>query len=168
MTPSWPGVGTLRSPTPTWCGCSVTSPAEAGAASSAPWRGSPPGPGTKHLIAGNHDSVHPLHEDAHKVLPAYLEVFASVQQSARRKLAGQQVLLSHFPYLDGADSGEGRAARRFDQWQLPDCGAWLLHGHTHSAGRRSGPRGIHVGLDAWGLTPVSIDQIAQILDSATA
>ncbi|MCZ0732370.1 metallophosphoesterase [Mycolicibacterium iranicum] len=125
-------------------------------------------PGTKHLITGNHDSVHPMHEDAHKALPAYLEVFASVQQSARRKLAGQQVLLSHFPYLDGADSGEWQAGRRFDQWRLPDCGAWLLHGHTHSASRRSGPRGIHVGLDAWGLAPVSIDQIAQILDTATA
>lgn len=124
-------------------------------------------PGTKHLIGGNHDSVHPMHEDAHKALPAYLGVFASVQQSARRKLAGRQLLLSHFPYLDATDSGEGRAARRFDQWRLPDCGAWLLHGHTHGTARRSGPRSIHVGLDAWGLAPVAIDEIVQILDSAT-
>lgn len=124
-------------------------------------------PGIKHLIAGNHDSVHPMHEDAHKALPAYLEVFASVQQSARRKLAGHRLLLSHFPYRDGSDLGEKRAAGRFDQWRLPDCGAWLLHGHTHSTARRSGPRSIHVGLDAWGLAPASIDEIVQILDSET-
>ncbi len=123
-------------------------------------------PGVKHLIAGNHDSAHPMHENAHKVLPGYLEVFASVQQSARRTLAGHPLLLSHFPYL-GAEQDDGDRGARFDQWRLPDRGAWLLHGHTHSAQRLSAPRSIHVGLDAWGLAPVSIDAIVQIIAGAT-
>jgi calcineurin-like phosphoesterase family protein len=117
-------------------------------------------PGVKHLIAGNHDSVHPMHTDAHKALPSYLEVFTSVAQSARRSLAGHKVLLSHFPYLDSADAGDTH--HRYDQWRLPQLEAWLLHGHTHSS-TRLGDHTIHVGLDAWDLTAVSINVIAQML-----
>ncbi|TXH08431.1 MAG: hypothetical protein E6R04_10745 [Spirochaetes bacterium] len=114
-------------------------------------------PGIKHLVAGNHDGVHPRHHDAHKALRAYLGVFASVQQSARRTLAGQDVLLSHFPYA-GSDSPDDRG-QRYEQWRLPDLGAWLLHGHTHSTAHGSG-REIHVGVDAWDLAPVSLNTIA--------
>nr|AJK76145.1 hypothetical protein RC58_14890 [Mycobacterium avium subsp. paratuberculosis] len=117
-------------------------------------------PGTKHLVAGNHDGVHPMHVDAHKLLPAYLQTFASVQQSARRKLAGHYILLSHFPYLD-ADQQDVRDAR-FNQWKMADLGAWLLHGHIHSSRRLAG-RTIHVGLDAWGLSPVSLNVIAELI-----
>lgn len=117
--------------------------------------------GTKHLVAGNHDGVHPMHPDAHKHLRAYLEVFASVQQSARRNLAGQTVLYSHFPYLDSTDPDDTHT--RFEQWRLPDMGAWLLHGHIHSPRRRTGATSVHVGLDAWDLTPVSLNVIAAMI-----
>ncbi|SEH53665.1 Calcineurin-like phosphoesterase superfamily protein [Mycolicibacterium rutilum] len=122
-------------------------------------------PGVKHLIAGNHDSVHPMHIDTHKMLSTYLEVFASVQQSARRKLAGQTLLLSHFPYRTAALGPYVETDSRFDQWRLPGMGAWLLHGHSHDSIRRRG-KSIHVGLDAWNLAPVSIDTIAQIMQNA--
>ncbi|PEG32955.1 hypothetical protein CQY20_33445 [Mycolicibacterium agri] len=118
-------------------------------------------PGVKRLVAGNHDGVHPMHANAHKMLPAYLEVFASVQQSARRRLAGRELLMSHFPYL-GSESPDDRGAR-FNQWRFPDLGAWLLHGHTHSAQSRGPGRAIHVGLDAWNLTPVSLNTVVQIV-----
>ncbi|WP_226863354.1 metallophosphoesterase [Mycolicibacterium baixiangningiae] len=121
-------------------------------------------PGSKHLIAGNHDGVHPMHRDAHKALPAYLDVFASVAQSARRKIAGYEVLLSHFPYA-GTAGNEG-AGGRYDQWRLPDIGSWLLHGHTHSSTRRE-QQSIHVGLDAWGLTPVSVEEITGLLHESS-
>jgi calcineurin-like phosphoesterase family protein len=120
--------------------------------------------GVKHLIAGNHDGVHPMHVDAHKMLPRYLTVFASVQQSARRTLAGQTVLLSHFPYLGVAACVE--SDHRFDQWRMPDKGSWLLHGHTHEATQVRN-RSIQVGLDAWDLTLVSIDTIARIVQTAS-
>jgi calcineurin-like phosphoesterase family protein len=137
-------------------------------------------PGTKHLVLGNHDQPHPMHRDAHLRLGKYLDVFASVSTAARRRVNGTEVLLSHFPYH--RDRGEVRHT----QWRLRDEGRWLLHGHTHgpervtlsnrrqlwTAPERPGEPGhvtnlvtreIHVGVDAWDLTPVSLDTIAQLI-----
>lgn len=110
-------------------------------------------PGIKHLVWGNHDKGHPMHRDAWKSHQHYLEVFRSVQMAARRRILGKNVLLSHFPYH--TDRGEVR----YPQWRLRDEGEWLLHGHTHSSQRRTSLIEIHVGLDAWDLTPVTQAQI---------
>ncbi|OQZ87914.1 hypothetical protein BST11_25465 [Mycobacterium alsense] len=128
-------------------------------------------PGEKHLIAGNHDGVHPLHRNSHKWQPEYLKVFASVQTMARRKINGQNVLLSHFPYR-----GDHTDKDRYIQYRLRDEGLPLLHGHTHSREKyRAGLIGhngaiifrdsptIHVGVDAWDLRPVHLDVIAAAL-----
>lgn len=115
-------------------------------------------PGRKHLISGNHDGCHPMHRDSHKRLPAYLEVFESVQAFARRRVAGVDVFLSHFPYT--VDRG---FETRYPQYRLPDLGAWLLHGHTHLADRRTGPREIHVGVDAWNLSPVALETVEKMM-----
>lgn len=112
-------------------------------------------PGTKHLIAGNHDACHPMHRDAYKRQRDYLSVFDSVQAFARRRVNGAEVLLSHFPYT--TDRG---FEARYPQYRLPDLGLPLLHGHTHLAERRTSEREFHVGVDAWGLAPVSLDQLA--------
>lgn len=135
-------------------------------------------PGVKHLIAGNHDPVHPMHRDAHRWQSAYLKVFASVQAFARRRIAGQDVLLSHFPY-----EGDHSATERFRPYRLRDVGdpgTPLLHGHTHSAEKISygrdrwvgipgvnptrGPMQIHVGVDAWDMRPVALSEIEGLLD----
>ena len=116
----------------------------------------------KYLIAGNHDGMHPMHADSHKLLPTYLEVFASVQQSARRKLAGHTLLLSHFPYVHAGLGHHVESDNSFDQWRLPDMGAWLLHGHTRDSIRLRA-KSIHVGVDAWVLAPVSIGTIAALI-----
>lgn len=127
-----------------------------------------------HLIAGNHDSVHPMHRDAHRHQRRFLDVFTSVQAFARRRIAGQQVLLSHFPY-----NGDHTETERHGQYRLRNEKGWLLHGHTHSQDR--GPewcrivrfgggtkaafpahRQIHVGWDAWS-RPVHIEEIAHII-----
>jgi len=109
-------------------------------------------PGTKHLIAGNHDPVHPMDRRATKKTPHWLGYFETVQPFMRRKLGGQDLLLSHFPYASWGD-GEGREGSRYDQYRLPDLGAKLLHGHTHGTERGHGTM-LHVGVDAWGLSPV--------------
>jgi calcineurin-like phosphoesterase family protein len=115
-------------------------------------------PGTKHLIAGNHDSVSPIHREAWKHQRLYLEAFESVQAYARIRVCGEDILLSHFPYLGtGADH---TADVRYPQFRLPDEGTILLHGHTHSKGKfhvsDAETLQIHVGLDAWELAPVHL------------
>lgn len=108
--------------------------------------------GTKHLVSGNHDPVHPMHRTATKYLPKFLRAFDTVQPFLRRKLAGEDVLLSHFPYASWGD-GQERPGSRYDQYRLPDMGLRLLHGHTHGQERAHG-HSLHVGVDAWGLKPV--------------
>lgn len=112
--------------------------------------------GRKHLIAGNHDACHPMHRQAAHWQPIYLKAFESVQPFARRKIDGHSVLLSHFPYE--AD----RHVKRYGQYRLPDEGAFLLHGHTHSNVSITSDREIHVGWDAWQRL-VSLEDVAEII-----
>ena len=102
----------------------------------------------------------PLHTDSHDAPRGFLEVLALLPHSARRRRAGHNVLLSHFPHAGSPDPHH--ANDRYDQWRLPKLGASLLHAHSHSTTHR-GDHGIHVDLNACNLTPVSIDIIAQIL-----
>ncbi|WP_306365383.1 metallophosphoesterase family protein [Nocardia sp. CC227C] len=111
-------------------------------------------PDTKHLIAGNHDPVHGMHTSAHKAMRAYLDVFATVMQTATRKIGGARVLLSHFPYANDPD-GDHTEVLRHNEWRPNDVGGWLLHGHTHSPIRQRG-RQLHVGVDAHDLAPVAL------------
>lgn len=120
-------------------------------------------PGIKHLISGNHDPVHPMHRTAQKLLPVWLEVFATVQPFARRRLNGHEFLMSHFPYASWGD-GEHREGSRYDQYRLPDMGLPLLHGHTHGTEKGHG-RMLHVGVDAWGGVPVHQSIVIRWLDS---
>lgn len=119
-------------------------------------------PGRKHLVAGNHDACHPMHRRAHVAQRRYLAAFDSVQAFARRRVNGVEVLLSHFPYAE--DHAE---APRYSQYRLRDKGRWLLHGHTHSDHITTGPREVHVGVDAWNLRPVPESALSGLIgDSA--
>ena len=115
-----------------------------------------------HLVSGNHDGVHPLHRDSHKWTKKYAEVFESVQPFARRRLAGRNLWLSHFPWRGGGDHTEGE---RYSTVRLNDDGtSWLLHGHTHNpAPIRPDERMIHVGVEAWCFQPVSIHEIEELI-----
>lgn len=133
--------------------------------------------GTVHLVAGNHDAVWPGHQGAHRHQRKWLEFFASVQPFARKRIAGHDVLLSHFPY-----EGDSRDKDRDTQFRLRDEGRWLLHGHVHSRERVSAPvlvpaifgqqeqryrcRQVHVGLDAWDLRPVPLSEVEALIRSA--
>lgn len=127
-------------------------------------------PGVKHLVAGNHDGVHPMHRDAWKWQSTYREAFASVQSAARRRipLASGHVSaeLSHFPYVGDRYEAGQEPVDRHAQWRLRDCGDWVLHGHTHSSqvlkpGVHS--RQLHVGVDAWRGELVPLETIVQII-----
>lgn len=133
-------------------------------------------PGEKHLIWGNHDAGHPMHRQAHRKGRRYTEPvtystrapFASAQAFARRKIAGVDVLLSHFPYQGDTP---GRDRDRFPEYRLRNCDMPLLHGHTHSSlppqsytWPDGGPQ-FHVGLDAHDMKLVPLDRIEAWLRS---
>lgn len=122
-------------------------------------------PGKKHLIAGNHDPVHPMHRSAASQFARWADVFASIQPFARRRLNGHEFLMSHFPYEawgEGPARG-GELAARHVQYRLPDRGIPLLHGHTHGTERAHGHE-LHVGLDAWGFELVPQETVIEWLD----
>lgn len=116
-------------------------------------------PGIKHLVSGNHDDTHPLHSGAYKALPTWLEVFATVQSAATRKIAGHRVLLNHFPFANDPE-GDHTTVLRHIEWRPMDVGGWLLHGHTHSDIQQRG-RQLHVGVDAHGLEPVPLKWVEE-------
>lgn len=114
--------------------------------------------GVKHLIWGNHDNCHPHHRNAWKYHKMYLEYFETIQAFAEHRIAGQRVMISHFPY-----SGDHTGSERELQYRLRDEGRFLLHGHLHRPERITSPREIHVGLDAWDLKPVTQHVISTII-----
>lgn len=124
-------------------------------------------PGRKRLIAGNHDPVHPMNRDAHKWYEEFSQVFESFAPYGRVKINSVEVLMSHFPYSRDRVGTEPR----YKQYRLPDKGLPLLHGHTHGTEKltvvsKGGPietREIHVGVDAWGLSPVHESDIYKLL-----
>lgn len=127
--------------------------------------------GTKVLVSGNHDRCWGGDRHGWKHVRDYIDAgFVAVHDLARTTLPpvapaepGQRVLLSHFPYV--GDSGD---EDRFTQFRLRDEGAWLLHGHVHTAYQSSG-RGINVGVDVWDYTPVAAEHLAaMIADQPTA
>lgn len=131
-------------------------------------------PGTKHLVAGNHDGVHPMNRSTyHSRMRDYRSAFASISPFLRRRIGGHEVLLSHFPY---AEIGEGpyrggAEASRHNQFRLPFMGLPIIHGHLHSpdksiiAGTPGHPMlALHVGVDAWDLKPVPQETLVEMLD----
>lgn len=121
-----------------------------------------------HLILGNHDRAHPKHKDAKRWQRMYFDVFESVMTTGQVRIYGQQFLLSHHPY-----QGEGGRdiQERDTQWRLRDLRVPLIHGHTHASWNwerswHMTPQ-IHVGLDAWGLAPVHVDQVWDLYENDT-
>lgn len=114
-------------------------------------------PGRKHLIAGNHDEVHPMHSKAlqAQMSAPWRDTFLTMNPWLRLKMQGRTVLLSHFPY-------EGEGSRDIEdrnvEYRLKDAGLPLLHGHTHHTHTAhqssSGTHMLHVGVDAWGMNLV--------------
>lgn len=120
-----------------------------------------------HLIAGNHDPVHPMFRDSAKTQAEWLEVFISVQPFARRRINGHDVWLSHLPWHGAGDRGDG--PERHPEVRLHDNGVdYLLHGHLHSPTPNSGPRSYDVGVDAWNLQPVPLTTFERIIPRKTA
>lgn len=114
--------------------------------------------GELHLIAGNHDRCWSGLREAWSWIPRYQAAgFSTVQSFARTRIAGESVLLSHFPY-----SGDHTDTERFAEYRLPDTGKWLLHGHVHTEWAING-RQINVGVDVRDFAPMHTDAVAEII-----
>lgn len=111
-----------------------------------------------HLIAGNHDSCHPLHRSAFRMQRKFLEVFDSVQAFQHMRWRGESVFLSHFP-RPGQDHAGMRS--RYDEVRLNVD--YLIHGHLHSQRPVTGAGQVDVGVEAWDLQPASQQQVADLL-----
>lgn len=70
------------------------------------------------------------------------------------------MLLCHFPYR-----GDSHDHDRYREHRPVDRGSWLLHGHVHDRWTQRG-RMINVGVDATGFRPISVDDVAVIIDRA--
>jgi calcineurin-like phosphoesterase family protein len=118
--------------------------------------------GRKLLVMGNHDLCHPVNKK--RALPArevYLKhSFESIELESQIEIAGQLVLLHHFPYLTPA--APDKYSNKFDKFRPKNEEQWLLCGHIHEKWREQ-ERMINVGVDVWNFSPVAMTKIEEII-----
>lgn len=114
--------------------------------------------GKKLLIVGNHDRCHPKIGSPTKWLQAYIDAgFDSVQVDLHMEIAGEMVLLHHFPYR-----AETEPKQKYYGQRPVDGGGWLIHGHVHHRWKVSG-RQINVSVENWNFEPVALETLADII-----
>lgn len=143
--------------------------------------------GTKYLIPGNHDRIHPYYvrkhqpndQKIHKWFHDYRKVFSlcPISDNLVNYLpfkTASQVMLNHFPWAEDVLVRDGvedpREADRlpysFTRAAASNT-AVLVHGHTHSPEIfASGPRSVHVGVDAHRDGPVHSDRLLELVEQA--
>ena len=121
--------------------------------------------GRKILVPGNHDACWQGHRKGPRQVPAYYEIGGIahiIDDPSPVVIAGQQLRISHFPYLIDTHHD-----LRYIEHRPDDDGGWLLHGHIHEKWRQNG-RQINVGVDAWDFAPVSDDTISEMIHAGPA
>lgn len=125
----------------------------------------------RHLIIGNHDKCFRGNTNGN---PAdfdevYLGMFSTVDEKAiiDNPLDGGKLLLCHFPWLESAGL-DGYVRERCLKY-YPDRSQYmyhgtqipLLYGHTHTDrfDEMSDLMAFNVGLDAWGMKPVKLEDV---------
>jgi calcineurin-like phosphoesterase family protein len=122
--------------------------------------------GTKVLVPGNHDRVHPMYAEDPKKREKF-ERMRQLYEDAGLKIVNHHHVLrlaklwvgvSHFPPV-----GDSHEEDRFERWRPALAeDAWLLHGHVHEKWRQRG-RWINVGVDVWNYLPVAQEQIEELI-----
>ena len=119
--------------------------------------------GKKSLILGNHDLSRSTN-----IRWRLAQTFSSVCLEGATTIGKLNVLLSHFQFRHHFEqptpSGLSTNAcdPQYARYAFMDNGfSWLLHGHTHSTDpfEFANPRELNIGVDAWGLRPVSEEQV---------
>jgi len=119
--------------------------------------------GNKIRVRGNHDSW------SHT--QAIASGFSFSCDYLEMTIAGQKVILSHYPYrytfwqeVKAFIKNPFRKKPRYSERRPRNEGEWLLHGHTHSY-KILRNKMIHVGVDAWNYRPVHISHIENIIQT---
>lgn len=115
--------------------------------------------GTKYLVPGNHDRVHPCYgTPLHRVNEwrrRYEEVGFTLLDVEHDHGDWR---LCHFP-----TSGDHTADERFPEWRPQVAeGRWVVHGHVHDAWTVRG-RQLNVGVDVWDFSPVPEAVVHQVM-----
>ena len=133
--------------------------------------------GTKHIVPGNHDHIHPMftHKSADKAAAIH-DMYAQAFTIHDPVVTGDDawgipgIIISHFPWAGTPDHDDAdRDPKMYDWYPDPDAympGTVIVHGHTHSHQRFS-RNAIHVGVDSW-VTPVPVSMIADMVPHARA
>ena len=127
--------------------------------------------GRKILVPGNHDECWRGKREnflaykaiGRQALYTRLAGFAAIVDRPRpHMIAGEAVELSHFPY-----EADHTSKPRYPEHRPVDAGGWLLHGHIHDMWRQHDKQ-INVGVDAWAMRPVHVDEIAELIAAGPA
>jgi calcineurin-like phosphoesterase family protein len=118
--------------------------------------------GTKLLVPGNHDRMFRCtgvkwRNAAARYEAAGIEV---IEDRIKLNFDFLTVLACHFPY-----AGDSGLEERHQDKRPRDFGDYLVHGHTHGRWRKNG-RMVDVGVDAWGGSPVSFEDVAKLFRAA--
>ena len=98
--------------------------------------------GVKIVVLGNHD---------HTPTQMMALGFHFACQQMQIKIAGYDVLVSHYPYKF---EGETKHEIKYANLRPNDNGLWLIHGHMHSKGPKFLNKMINVGVDHWDFKPI--------------
>jgi len=107
--------------------------------------------GYKILVRGNHD------KSASQMLSLGFDV---VCNSLNMRIGGENVHICHYPYAP--KKNEPQVDLRYMDRRPPDTGGWLIHGHTHNRWKLF-KKQINVSVENWDYKPVSIDELAKII-----
>jgi len=118
--------------------------------------------GRKRLVPGNHDRVSSLYRGSPVKKAEWRQLYLNagfevLSEELRAGIGDASVKVSHFPY-----DGDSHDEDRYKSSRPIDDGGWLLHGHVHEAWKVRG-RQINVGCDVWNFTPVSEEQLMEII-----
>lgn len=133
--------------------------------------------GKKILILGNHDYPHPAHQKGKKPdlrkywTEKYMEWgWSEVSLDSKISLGNKEVRLSHLPYKGTFPSdSHSTPVPRYESLRLEDDGILLICGHVHEKWKHKitdkGTLMVNVGVDVWGMSPVSEEELCQYIDS---
>lgn len=116
--------------------------------------------GQKYLIPGNHDRVHASYTSKREKRMRFHEMYREQGVTILSPIYfNWGFIFCHFPYI-----GDSQDEDRYDQYRPVDEGLWLIHGHTHSEEVFSFERQFHVGVDAWDMRPVALNEVRKLIE----